>query len=65
LCSIQEIFSSSEGKLAENSTTSTADRDKDSYSGEFDQHSSTIDEVLEPSQTVEHASQKTAPRSSR
>jgi ATP-dependent exoDNAse (exonuclease V) beta subunit len=54
----QEIFSNSEGKLPRTAQLRRLIRDKDSYSGEFDQHSSTIDEVLEPSQTVGHASQK-------
>src|SRR5438034_7254560 len=54
----QEIFSNSEGKLPRTAQLRRLIRDKDSYSGEFDQHSSTIDEVLEPSQTVEHASRK-------
>jgi ATP-dependent helicase/nuclease subunit A len=54
----QEIFSNSEGKLPRTAQLRRLIRDKDSYSGEFDQHSSTIDEVLEPSQTVAHASQK-------
>src|SRR2546421_2287853 len=54
----QEIFSNSEGKLPRTAQLRRLIRDKDSYSGEFDRHSSTIDEVLEASQTVEHASQK-------
>src|SRR5205809_2540093 len=54
----QEIFTSNEGKLPRTAQLRRLIRDKDSYSGEFDQHSSTIDEVLEPSQTVEHASRK-------
>jgi ATP-dependent exoDNAse (exonuclease V) beta subunit len=54
----QEIFSNSEGKLPRTAQLRRLIRDKDSYSGEFDQHSSTIDEVLEPSQTVGHASRK-------
>src|SRR6059058_1936721 len=54
----QEIFSNSEGKLPRTAQLRRLIRDKDSYSGEFDRHSSTIDEVLEPSQTVRHASQK-------
>src|SRR5438034_6636930 len=54
----QEIFSNSEGKLPRTAQLRRLIRDKGSYSGEFDQHSSTIDEVLEPSQTVEHASRK-------
>jgi ATP-dependent exoDNAse (exonuclease V) beta subunit len=53
----QEIFTNSEGKLPRTAQLRRLIRGKDSYSGEFDQHSSTIDEVLEPSQTVEHASQ--------
>src|SRR5881398_3380281 len=51
----QEIFTSNEGKLPRTAQLRRLIRDKDSYSGEFDQHRSTIDEVLEPSQTVEHA----------
>ena len=54
----QEIFTSSEGKLPRTAQLRRLIRDKDSYSGEFDQHSSTIDEVLEPSPIIEHASQK-------
>src|SRR6266571_176765 len=54
----QEIFSNSEGKLPRTAQLRRLIRDKDSYSGEFDRHSSTIDEVLEPSQTVGQASQK-------
>src|SRR5213593_1240356 len=54
----QEIFTSSEGKLPRTAQLRRLIRDKDSYSGEFDRHSSTIDKVLEPSQAVRHASQK-------
>jgi ATP-dependent exoDNAse (exonuclease V) beta subunit len=54
----QEIFTNSEGKLPKTAQLRRLIRDKDSYSGEFDQHSSTIDEVFEPSQTVGQASQK-------
>ena len=54
----QEIFSNSEGKLLKAAQLRRLIRDQDSYSGEFDQHSSTIDEVPEPSQIVEHASEK-------
>src|SRR5258707_5732270 len=54
----QEIFSNSEGKLPRTAQLRRLIHDKDSYSGEFDQHSSTIDEVLEPSPTVGHAPQK-------
>jgi ATP-dependent helicase/nuclease subunit A len=54
----QEIFTYSEGKLPKTAQLRRLIRDKDFYSGEFDQHSSTIDEVLEPSSTVGHGSQK-------
>src|SRR4030095_12626010 len=54
----QDMFTSSEGKLPRTAQLRRLIRDKDSYSGEFDRHSSTIDEVLEPSQTVRRASQK-------
>jgi len=54
----QEIFSNSEGKLLKTAQLRRLLRDKDFYSGEFDQYSSTIDELLEPFQTVAQASQK-------
>src|SRR4029077_3617312 len=54
----QEIFTSSEGKLPRTAQLRRLIRDKDVYSGEFDQHSSTIDEVLEPSESVGLASHK-------
>jgi ATP-dependent exoDNAse (exonuclease V) beta subunit len=54
----QEIFSSSDGKLLKTAQLRRLIRDKDFYSGEFDQHSSTIDEVLESSPIVRDASQK-------
>jgi ATP-dependent helicase/nuclease subunit A len=54
----QEIFSNNEGKLPRTAQLRRLIRDKDSYSGEFDQHSSTIDEILEPSPTVGQAPQK-------
>ncbi len=54
----QEIFSSSEGKLLKTAQLRRLLRDKDSYSGEFDQHSSMIDEILEPSPTVRQAPEK-------
>jgi ATP-dependent helicase/nuclease subunit A len=54
----QEIFSNSEGKLPRTAQLRRLIRDKDSYSGEFDQHSSTIDEILRPSEILEHAPQK-------
>jgi ATP-dependent helicase/nuclease subunit A len=54
----QEIFSNSEGKLLKTAQLRRLIRDKDFYSGEFDQHTSTIDEVPESSPIVRHASQK-------
>ena len=54
----QEIFSNIEGKLLRTAQLRRLIRNKAFYSGEFDQHSSTIDELLEPLQTVAHASQK-------
>jgi len=54
----QEIFSTSEAKLPKTAQLRRLIRDKDFYSGEFDRHSSTIDEVLEHSLTVGQASQK-------
>jgi ATP-dependent helicase/nuclease subunit A len=56
----QEIFSSSDGKLLKTAQLRRLIRDKDFYSGEFDQHSSTIDDVHQSSPIVEHASQKNA-----
>jgi ATP-dependent exoDNAse (exonuclease V) beta subunit len=54
----QEIFSSSEGKLLKTAQLRRLVRDKDFYSGEFDQNASTIDEVPESSPIVKYASQK-------
>ena len=54
----QEIFSNSEGKLLKTAQLRRLIRDKDFYSGEFEQHTSTIDEVPESSPITEHASQK-------
>ena len=54
----QEIFASSEGKLLKTAQLRRLIRDKDFYSDEFDQHTSTIDEVPESSPIVEHPSQK-------
>src|SRR6266487_616929 len=54
----QEIFTNSDGKLPRTAQLRRLIRDKDSYSGEFDQHSSTINEVLEPSPIAGQASQK-------
>jgi ATP-dependent exoDNAse (exonuclease V) beta subunit len=55
----QEIFSNSENKLPRTAQIRRLIRDKDFYSGEFDQHSSTIDEILGPFQeVVGYASQK-------
>ena len=53
----QEIFSNNDGKLPKTAQLRRLIRDKDCYSGEFDQHS-TIDEVLESSQIPREASQK-------
>jgi ATP-dependent exoDNAse (exonuclease V) beta subunit len=54
----QEIFSNSDGKLPRTAQLRRLIPDKDFYSGEFDQHSNTIDEVLEASPIVGHASEK-------
>jgi len=54
----QEIFSNSDGRLPRTAQLRRLLREKDSYSGEFDQHSSTIDEILEPSPTVRQAPEK-------
>jgi ATP-dependent helicase/nuclease subunit A len=54
----EEIFSNSEGKLPRTAQLRRLIHDKDLYSGEFNQHSSTIDEVLELSQGVTPESQK-------
>jgi ATP-dependent exoDNAse (exonuclease V) beta subunit len=54
----QEIFASSDGKLLKTAQLRRLIRDKDFYSGEFDQNASTIDEVPESSPIVEHPSQK-------
>jgi ATP-dependent helicase/nuclease subunit A len=54
----QEIFSTTEGKLSRTSQLRRLIRNQDSYSGEFDKHSSTIDDVLEPSTTIAPASEK-------
>ena len=54
----QEIFCNSEGKLPKTAQLRRLIRDKDFYSGEFDQHSSTIDEVLEPFLTVKQVQEK-------
>jgi ATP-dependent helicase/nuclease subunit A len=54
----QEIFSSTDGKLLKTAQLRRLIREKDFYSGEFDQHTSTIDEVPESSPIVKHVSQK-------
>ena len=54
----QEIFSSSEGKLLKTAQLRRLIRDKDFYSGEFDQHTNVIDEVPESPPIVKRASQK-------
>jgi ATP-dependent exoDNAse (exonuclease V) beta subunit len=48
----QEIFTNSDGKLPRTAQLRRLIRDKDFYSGEFDRHSSAIDEILEPSVIV-------------
>jgi ATP-dependent exoDNAse (exonuclease V) beta subunit len=54
----QQIFSNNEGKLPRTAQLRRLLRDKDSYSGEFDQHSSTLDEILEPFPITSQAPQK-------
>jgi ATP-dependent helicase/nuclease subunit A len=54
----QEIFSSSDGKLLKTAQLRRLIRDKDFYSGEFEQHTSTIEQVSESSPIVQHASQR-------
>src|SRR5437899_1876046 len=54
----QEIFTNNDGQDPRTAQLRRLIRDKDSYSGEFDQHSSTIDDVLEPSPIAGQASQK-------
>jgi ATP-dependent exoDNAse (exonuclease V) beta subunit len=53
----QEIFSNNDGKLWRTAQLRRLIRDKDFYSSEFDQHSSMIDEVLEPLPIVGETSQ--------
>jgi ATP-dependent exoDNAse (exonuclease V) beta subunit len=53
-----EIFFNSEGKLPKTAQLRRLIREKDFYSGEFDQHGSTIDEVPEPSPVARHAPQQ-------
>src|SRR5438105_853426 len=54
----QEIFTNNDGQVPRTAQLRRLIRDMDSYSGEFDQHSSTIDDVLEPSPIAGQASQK-------
>jgi len=54
----QEIFSNNEGKLPRTAQLRRLIRDQDSYSGEFDQHSSTVDQVPEPSPIIAGSSEK-------
>ena len=54
----QEIFSNNEGKLLKTAQLRRLIGDKDFYCGEFEQHTSTVDEVPESSPIIEHASQK-------
>ncbi|MEY2481337.1 MAG: CRISPR-associated exonuclease Cas4 [Verrucomicrobiota bacterium] len=48
----QEIFSNTDGKLPKTAQLRRLIRNQDSYSGEFDAHSSTIDEALEDSPNI-------------
>jgi ATP-dependent exoDNAse (exonuclease V) beta subunit len=54
----QEIFANSEGKLPRTAQLRRLIRNGDSYSGEFDQRSNTIDEIFEPSATAAPALEK-------
>src|SRR5262249_12636489 len=54
----QEIFSTSDGKLPRTAQLRRLILDKDFYTGEFDQHSGTIDEVVAPSPMVGQAPRK-------
>jgi ATP-dependent exoDNAse (exonuclease V) beta subunit len=54
----QGIFSNPEGKLPKTAQLRRLIRNADSYSGEFDQHSNTIDNVLDTCATVASASEK-------
>jgi ATP-dependent exoDNAse (exonuclease V) beta subunit len=54
----QEIFSNSDGKLSRTAQLRRLILDKDFYSGEFDLHSHTIDELPEPSRVAGGPSQK-------
>jgi ATP-dependent helicase/nuclease subunit A len=56
----QEIFSSSDGKLLKTAQLRRLIRDKDVYSGEFDRHSSTIEEFQESWPIPEEATGKKA-----
>src|SRR5207302_7674552 len=55
----QEIFSNNEGKPPRTAQLRRLIRNRDSYSAEFDQHSSTIDEVLESTPIIAAESEKT------
>ena len=59
----QEIFTSSEGKLLKTAQLRRLILDKDSYSGEFDLHSHTIDELPEPSPVAAEPSQENGAKS--
>src|SRR4029077_14131252 len=54
----QEIFTNNEGKLPRTAQLRRLIRDKDFYSGEFDQHSSTIDKGADPSDSAGLASHR-------
>jgi ATP-dependent helicase/nuclease subunit A len=55
----QEIFSSTEGKLPKTAQLRRLICNEDSYSGEFDRHSTTIDRIPETSTTITSASEGT------
>jgi ATP-dependent helicase/nuclease subunit A len=57
----QEIFCNNEGKLLRTAQLRRLLREKDSYSSEFDQHSNTIDTILEDPSTATQAMQKNNP----
>jgi ATP-dependent exoDNAse (exonuclease V) beta subunit len=54
----QEIFSNNEGKLPRTAQLRRLIRNHDSYSGEFDRHTSTIDQLPEPMRIVAAVSEK-------
>jgi ATP-dependent exoDNAse (exonuclease V) beta subunit len=57
----QEIFSNNEGQLPRAAQLRRLLCEKDSYSGEFDQHSNTIDAIVDAFSSVGQTPQKNAP----